>query len=183
MWWCHWTCHTWFPIDMYNNYMSNSHRLALIAAQKVFSHVSPRKKNHFFFENEKPTGHTAQGKPQLKFERNPCNNFRDNRRHRPTTDGRRTTDEFRFHELCWHSQAELKMRRFKDWQILESMSESWKTSFFSYNFVPIPIKYLFLFLPVFCENYNCKFICLTIAQVSCGHTCTYVTQHLEKKNV
>ncbi len=26
----------------------------------------------------------------------------------PQTDGRRT-DEFWFHELCWHSQAELKM--------------------------------------------------------------------------
>ncbi len=45
----------------------------------------------------------AQGKPQLKFERNPCNNFRDNRCHR-------RTDEFRFHELCGHSQAELKSR-------------------------------------------------------------------------
>ncbi len=29
---------------------------------------------------------------------------------RTTDDGRRTTDEFWFHELCWHSQAELKMR-------------------------------------------------------------------------
>ncbi len=47
----------------------------------------------------------AQGKPQLKFERNPRNNFRDNRCHTPTDDGR-TTDEFRFHELCWHSQAD-----------------------------------------------------------------------------
>ncbi len=31
------------------------------------------------------------------------------------TDGRtdgRTTDEFRFHELCWHSQAELKITPF-----------------------------------------------------------------------
>ncbi len=26
----------------------------------------------------KKSGHMAQGKPQLKFERNPCNNFRDN---------------------------------------------------------------------------------------------------------
>ncbi len=30
----------------------------------------------------------AQGKPQLKFERNPCNKFRDN----CDTDGRRTDD-------------------------------------------------------------------------------------------
>ena len=51
----------------------------------------------------------GQGKPQLKFKRNPYNNFRDNRCHRRTT-GWRTTDEFWFHELCWHSQAELKMR-------------------------------------------------------------------------
>ncbi len=34
----------------------------------------------------------AQGKPQLKFERNPYNNFRDNRCHRRTTDGRTTND-------------------------------------------------------------------------------------------
>ncbi len=50
--------------------------------------------------------HFGVRKPQLKFERNPCNKFRHNRCHRRTTDGR-TTDEFRFHELCWHSQAEL----------------------------------------------------------------------------
>ncbi len=31
----------------------------------------------------------AQGKPQLKFERNPCIRFRDN----CDTDGRRTTDD------------------------------------------------------------------------------------------
>ncbi len=35
------------------------------------------------------SGDIAQGKPQLKFERNPCNNFRDNECHR-WTDGRRT---------------------------------------------------------------------------------------------
>ncbi len=52
----------------------------------------------------KKSGHMVQGKPQLKFERNPCNNFRDFRCHRRTTDGGTTdggtTDEFRFHELC-----------------------------------------------------------------------------------
>ncbi len=36
----------------------------------------------------------AQGKAQLKFERNPWIKFRDN----CDTDGR--TDKFRFHELC-----------------------------------------------------------------------------------
>ncbi len=45
----------------------------------------------------------AQGKQQIKFERYPYNNFRDNGSHR------RMTDEFRFDELSWHSQAELKM--------------------------------------------------------------------------
>ncbi len=69
-------------------------------------------KNFFFSKMKKTSGHMAQGKPQPKFERNPCNNFTDNRCHRWTDDGRtdgwRTTDEFRFHELCWHSQAELK---------------------------------------------------------------------------
>ncbi len=59
----------------------------------------------------------AQGKSELKFESNPCSNFRDNRCHRLTTggwttDGRRTTDEFRFHELCWQRQAELKIVSF-----------------------------------------------------------------------
>ena len=48
---------------------------------------------------KKMSGHMAQGKAQLKFERNPCGNFRDNRCHRRTTDdGRQTMDEF--HELC-----------------------------------------------------------------------------------
>ncbi len=42
----------------------------------------------------------AQGKPQLKFERNPCNNFRDNpsdatdRRTDGRTDGRQTKFDF-----------------------------------------------------------------------------------------
>ncbi len=39
MWWCHWTRHTWFPIDIYSNHMSNSHHLALIATQNVFSYL------------------------------------------------------------------------------------------------------------------------------------------------
>ncbi len=47
----------------------------------------------------------AQGKPQLKFERDPCIKFRDNcdTDGRRTTDGRtdgRTMDKLRFHELC-----------------------------------------------------------------------------------
>ncbi len=48
----------------------------------------------------------AQGKPQIKkkIERNLCIKFRDNcdtdgRMDGQTTDGR-TTDKFRFHELC-----------------------------------------------------------------------------------
>ncbi len=38
----------------------------------------------------------AQGKQQPKFERNLCIRFRDN----CDTDGRQTTEKFRFHELC-----------------------------------------------------------------------------------
>ncbi len=48
-----------------------------------------RKKKEFFFSKiKKMSGHIAQGKQQLKFERNPCNRFRDNRCHRQTDDGR-----------------------------------------------------------------------------------------------
>ncbi len=43
------------------------------------------------------------------------------------TDGR-TTDEFRFHELCWHSQAELKngghQNNFYTWRFRASVSVS-----------------------------------------------------------
>ncbi len=45
----------------------------------------------------------AQGKPQLKFERNPYIKFRDNCNtdvDGRTTDGRQTTDKLLFHELC-----------------------------------------------------------------------------------
>ncbi len=43
----------------------------------------------------------AQGKLQLKFERNPCIKFRDNcDMDGRTDDGRQTTDKLRFHELC-----------------------------------------------------------------------------------
>ncbi len=48
----------------------------------------------------------AQGKMQLKFERNPWNNFRDNPCHRRTDDGRRT--KVPYYKLCWQSQVELK---------------------------------------------------------------------------
>ncbi len=52
-------------------------------------------KKILFFNNEKKktSGHMAQGKPQVKFERNPCNNFRDNQCHR-RTDGRRMNFDF-----------------------------------------------------------------------------------------
>ncbi len=36
----------------------------------------------------------AQGGPQLKFERTPCNNFRDNQMDGRTDDGRRKTFDF-----------------------------------------------------------------------------------------
>ena len=57
-----------------------------------------------FFLIQKTCQRMAQRKQQPKFERNPRVMFRDN----CDTD-ERTTDEFRFHELCWHSQAEPKM--------------------------------------------------------------------------
>ncbi len=41
---------------------------------------------------KKKSGHMAQGTPQLKFETNPYINFRDNRWHRRTTDGRTNFD-------------------------------------------------------------------------------------------
>ena len=50
-----------------------------------------------------------QGKQLSKFERNPCIRFRDNCDTGVRTDGRPTTDKFRFRELCWHSHAELIM--------------------------------------------------------------------------
>ncbi len=60
-----------------------------------------RKKSqkNFFATMNKTSGAMAQGQPHLRFERNPYNNFRDNRCYRRMDDGR-TTDEFRFHELC-----------------------------------------------------------------------------------
>ncbi len=51
----------------------------------------------------------VQEKLQMKFERNPCIRFRDNcdTDDGRTDDGRRT--KVPYHELCWQSQAELKM--------------------------------------------------------------------------
>ncbi len=55
----------------------------------------------------------AQGKQQPKFERNPCIRNRDN----CDTDGLRpngrTTDEFRFYELCWQSSRANNCQKFK----------------------------------------------------------------------
>ena len=48
----------------------------------------------------------AQGKQQLKSDRNPWISFRDN----CEADGR-AMGEFRFHQLCWHGQAELKIQK------------------------------------------------------------------------
>ncbi len=68
----------------------------------IGSHVNENEKKKilrnqkiFFFKNEKKMcGHMAQGKPQLKFERNLRNNFRDNGCHRRTTDSRQPMDNF-----------------------------------------------------------------------------------------
>ena len=52
----------------------------------------------------------AQGKQQAKFERNPGIRLRDNcDKDGWTDDGRHMMDKLRFRELCWHSQAELKI--------------------------------------------------------------------------
>ncbi len=45
-----------------------------------------------------------QDNQQSNFERSPYNKFTDNQ-----VNGRRAKDKFRFHELCWHCQAELTM--------------------------------------------------------------------------
>ncbi len=76
------------------------------------------KKNTFFFSKiQKTSG--GMTKPQLKFYRNSCNRFRDNRCHRQT-------GEFRFHELCWHGQLELKyVRAYGLW---EATTKIWKKS-------------------------------------------------------
>ncbi len=59
---------------------------------------------------KKKSERMAQGKPQQKFERNPWIRFRDNcDTVGRTDDGRQMTDKLRFHELCGHSQAELKI--------------------------------------------------------------------------
>ncbi len=47
----------------------------------------------------------AQRKQQPKFERNPSIRLRNN----CDTDDGQMTDKFRFHELCQHGQAELKL--------------------------------------------------------------------------
>ncbi len=39
MWWCYWTLHTWFPIDIYSNRMSISRHFALIASRNVLSYL------------------------------------------------------------------------------------------------------------------------------------------------
>ncbi len=65
--------------------------------------IGKNKKKKFFPKIQKKSEHIAPGTAQLKFERNLCVKFRDN----CDTDGR-TTDKLRFHELCRHSQAELK---------------------------------------------------------------------------
>ncbi len=39
MWWCHLTLHIWFPIDIFSNCVSISHRLSVMAMQNVFSYL------------------------------------------------------------------------------------------------------------------------------------------------
>ncbi len=57
--------------------------------------IPKKSKKIFFAKMKKTSGHMAQEKPHLKFESNPCSNFRDNRCHgRTTYDIRRTNFDF-----------------------------------------------------------------------------------------
>ncbi len=79
------------------------------------SHVNENEKKNrkkfesmcFLWKLQKTCQRMAQGKQQPKFERNPCIRFRDN----CDTDGRRA--EITYHDLCWQSQAELKIECLK----------------------------------------------------------------------
>ncbi len=69
---------------------------------------SQRNQKMWFFFSKVSISTLVQ--PQLKFERNLLNRFWDNC---DTDDGRMTDDGQKphtMHELCWHSQAELKNR-------------------------------------------------------------------------
>ncbi len=52
--------------------------------------IRKKSKKKFFSQIQKTSERMAQGKPQLKFEGNPCTKFRDN----CDTDGRRTNCDF-----------------------------------------------------------------------------------------
>ncbi len=58
----------------------------------------------FFWKIQKKCQRMAQGKPQPKFERNPCIRLRDNR----DTDGGRT--KVPYHEVCWQESSRAKRR-------------------------------------------------------------------------
>ncbi len=89
-----------------------------------------QKKKKKKIKNSKKVRTYVSEKATTKFERNPCIRFRDNcdtARHgltdaRTTNDGR-TTDKFRFDEICWYSQAELKFA-----MVLKTIDEeqSWR---------------------------------------------------------
>ncbi len=62
-----------------------------------------------FFKTQKKSGGMAQGKQEVKFERNPTNRFWGN----CNTDGGPTTDKDPYYnKLCWPSQAEIKTNRY-----------------------------------------------------------------------
>ncbi len=54
--------------------------------------IRKKSKKNFFSKIQKTSERIAQGKPQLKFERNPCVKFRDNCDTDGRTDGRRKDD-------------------------------------------------------------------------------------------
>ncbi len=76
--------------------------------------IRKKSKKNFFPKIQKTSERIAQGKPQLKFERNPCVKLGDNcdtdgRTDGRTTDGRQTTDKLRFHELCYKMNTGLSL--------------------------------------------------------------------------
>ncbi len=88
-------CHTVVPLLILgqNNFPSEKLRL-------MFSCTTPK-------NPELKMGPAYQGKHQPKFDRNPCNRFRDNRCHRRTDDGRQTTNDVRRTKTPYHGFADI----------------------------------------------------------------------------
>ncbi len=73
--------------------------------------IPEKSKKKCFAKMKNTSGHMVQGKLQLNLKEIHAIGSEIIY----ATDGRRTADEFRFHELCWHSQAELKTSTLWAW--------------------------------------------------------------------